>query len=395
MIDRVRRPSAVLLASAAATLLWACASGASDRPESQTTNPTPAAEATAQTARTSFSRYVRSTDAAVGLAFDKRGHLLFAEKDSGRIIRFRRGRKTVLAKLGVVGGGEPGLLGLAVARNGNVFAYYTSSNASCPNPTRASSGGSLEGHCVWRFRPTSSGRLRADGRVFSAGHPSSANNHVGGGLHFGPDGALYLSIGDLGENDDPNNGPGRAQSLSVPFGKVLRLDPDGNNTPADGNPGECGNADNSSMRDASDKRIWACGLRNTYQFAFDVNGVMWGAEAGDSCDEINKVKPAVNYGWQPPRTDCSGKGAGTPVLKPGGTPSGITVLSDRKTGPWRNDVLFCRFTAGGSLMRYDQSSRRLSEVRSATGKCLFDMASRRNRVYISSGDSIYRLTVSR
>lgn len=387
----------VVVASAAAMALWACTGDAKEREGARRDGAGHDAGVAGDRARTaigySVRRYVRGADQAVGLAFDNRGRLLYAEKDTGRIIRFARGRKTVVAKLNVSGGGEAGLLGLTVDASGRVYAYYTGPSANCPDPTRYGGSG-LDGHCVWRFLPTATGRLRADGRVFSANHPSSASNHVGGGLHIGPDGALYLSLGDLGENDDPDRGPGRAQSLSVPFGKILRLDPAAENKAAAGNPGRCGNADNSAQRDVADERIWACGLRNTYQFAFDGNGQMWGAEAGDSCDEINRVSAGVNYGWQPPRTDCSGSGAGRPVLKLSGTPSGIAVPTSRAASGWRNDVFFCVFS-GGELKRYDPSTRRLSTLRKAAGRCAYDLIARGSRLYMSSGQDIYRLSIRR
>lgn len=394
-----QRVLALLFATIAALVLWACTGGDADGNAEPVveTGGGGAAESPAANAAVSYSvrRYVRGATQAVGLAFDTRGRLLYAEKDRGRIIRFTKGRKSVLARLNVSSGGETGLLGLAVGGDGSVYAYYTGTSSRCPNPTGGNGGGGgLEGHCVWRFKPTSGGRLRADGRVFSADHPSTASNHVGGGLHFGPDGALYLSIGDLGENDDPNKGPGRSQSLDVPFGKILRLDPAGKNAPAAGNPNSCGNVANSSQRNASDRRIWACGLRNTYQFTFDGSGVMWGAEAGDSCDEINRVRKAVNYGWQPPRTDCAGQGAGRPVLKVTGTPSGITVPLSKAAGGWRNEVFYCIFD-GNKLMHYDPSHRKTSEVSKAAGRCSYDLISRANRLYMSSGENIYRLTIKR
>lgn len=398
-----RRLIALLLAATAALVLWACAGDDADgntagdaEPAAEIAGEPAASESHDAGAALSYGvrRYVRDTPQAVGLAFDTSGRLLYAEKDSGRILRFSKGNKTVLASLTVSGGGEAGLLGLAVDKNDFVYAYYTSSSASCPDPTTASGDGALEGHCVWRFKPASGGRLRADGRVFSSDHPSEAGNHVGGGLHFGPDGALYLSIGDLGENDDPDKGPGRAQNLDVPFGKILRLDPSGENAPAAGNPNSCGNVANTSQRSASDRRIWACGLRNTYQFAFDASGVMWGAESGDGCDEINRIREAVNYGWQPPRTECAGEGAGRPTLKITGTPSGITVPTAKSARGWRNDVFYCVFN-GNILMRYDQGSRKKREVRKASGHCSYDLISRGNRLYMSSGEDIYRLTIKR
>jgi glucose/arabinose dehydrogenase len=383
----VRRSSVILLGGTAALVLWACAGGAA-KGDSSSNEPAPVAKVSTSY---SVSKYVSGANQAVGLAFDGKGRLIYNEKDSGRIIRYSKGKKTVLAKLRVAGGGESGLLGLTIDRSGNAYAYYTGSSSSCPDPTQASSGGRLAAHCVWAFKP-SGGRLKADHLVFSSDHPSSASNHVGGGLHVGPDHSLYLSIGDLGENDDPNKGPGRAQSLSVPFGKLLRLNPAGKNQAADGNTGKCGDADNSAQRIAGDKRIWACGLRNTYAFAFDARKRIWGSEAGDSCDEINLIKGGVNYGWQPPRTDCSGRGAGKPVLKISGTPSGITVPTSKAARGWRGDVFFCIFS-GNKLMRYDDQSRKLSEIKKARGKCSYDLSSRGSYMYMSAGDTIYRLKI--
>ncbi|MFY9264632.1 MAG: PQQ-dependent sugar dehydrogenase [Solirubrobacterales bacterium] len=398
MTEILRRPGMIALAGIAAVALWACSDGAADgKPAAGGSTPSGATAspgASAAAVRYSVGRYVRGAAQAVGLAFDTKGRLIYAEKDSGRIIRFSKGTKRVIARLGVSGGGEAGLLGLTVDAKNNVYAYYTGDSPTCPGPTGASGGGELAGHCVWRFRTTSGGRLRADGLVFSSDHPSSASNHVGGGLHIGPDGALYLSLGDLGENDDPDNGPGRAQDLGVPFGKLLRLDPAARNKGADGNPGNCGNVDNSSRRAASDQRIWACGLRNTYQFAFDVNKRIWGSEAGDSCDEINRIAAGVNYGWEPPRTDCSGSGTGRPVLKVSGTPSGIAIPTSRAAGGWRDDVFYCLFVTG-DLIRYDQSSRRRSKLAKGGGKCGYDMIARGSKIYMSSGEDIYRLSIKR
>ncbi|MBJ7458183.1 MAG: PQQ-dependent sugar dehydrogenase [Thermoleophilaceae bacterium] len=365
-----------------ATFLWACSSGNAKDPDP--TVPTAVAAASAKT-------YVSGLSAAVGLAFDNKGRLLYAEKDQGRIMRVARGKKTTLATLGVAGGGEPGLLGLAGDSSGNVFAYYTTSRSGCPDPTSASSDGDINAHCIWRFRP-SGGKLKADKLIFSSGHPSKASNHVGGGLHFGPDGALYLGLGELGENDDPDNGPDRAQSLSVPFGKILRLDPDATNRGAPGNPTTCGNADNSAQRKIEDGRIFACGLRNPYSFDWDRANQLWVAEVGDSCDEINVVRAGVNYGWEPPRTDCSGSGDGKPVLKLSGTPSGVAIPKSKQAGSWRNDVFFGIF-AEASLKRYDIKSRKLSTVGTARGRAGWDLIANDRYIYMSSGSRISRLAL--
>lgn len=384
-----------LLALVAALTFWACAGGAANGDESQSAQP--AGDTPSDTAQTAASasvrRYVSNTSQAVGLAFDERGRLLYAEKDSGRIVRVAGGKKTVLAKLNVAGGGEAGLIGLAVDGKDNVYAHYTGPRAGCPRPTSGSGGSSIRAHCIWAFKP-SGGRLRADHMVFSSGHPSPADNHVGGGLHIGPDDALYLGLGDLGENGDPNNGPGRAQSLSVPFGKILRLDPARSNRGAAGNPTTCGNADNSSQRKITDTRIFACGLRNPYSFDFDSRGRLWAAEAGDSCDEINIVLPGVNYGWEPPRTDCAGTGKGKPAKTLSGTPSGVAIPKSSSAGAWRNDVFTCLFV-GGQQIRIDGSNKRTSRVRAGDGRCGYDQIARGNRIYMSNGTDIYRMTIRR
>lgn len=382
LIERGRMAFGVALVALAAISLWACSSKASNQPADS--GPVTISAAKAKT-------YVSGTSAAVGLAFDNRGRLMYAEKDDGKIMRVARGKKTTLASLGVAGGGEPGLLGLAGDRSGNVYAYYTTSRSGCPDPTSGSSSGDINAHCIWRFKPSGS-KLKADKLIFSSGHPSTATNHVGGGLHFGPDGALYLGLGELGENGDPDNGPGRAQNLSLPFGKILRLDPNATNKGASGNPTTCGNADNSAQRQIVDKRIFACGLRNPYSFDWDRSGRLWVAEVGDGCDEIDIVKPGVNYGWEPPRTDCAGRGDGAPVRTLSGTPSGVAIPKSKQAESWRNDVFFGIF-AEASLKRYDIKSRKLSNVPTAKGRTGWDLIANDRYLYMSSGSRISRLAL--
>lgn len=382
--DPGRTALAAVLAATAAITLWACSSSASE-PQTSTASTPEVTDAASAKART----YVNNTSAAVGLTFDNRGRLLYAEKDEGKIIRVADGKRKTLATLSVAGGGEPGLLGLAGDASGNVFAYYTSSRAGCPNPTSSSGGSGIAAHCIWRFKP-SGGRLKADRLIFSTNHPSEADNHVGGGLAIGPDKQLYLGLGDLGENDDPNKGPGRAQDLSVPFGKILRLDPSATNKGSSGNPKTCGNADNTSQRTIDDGRIWACGLRNPFSFDWDRSKRLWVAEVGDGCDEIDIVRSGVNYGWEPPRTDCAGRGDGRPILKVSGTPSGVAVPKSRQAGSWRGDIFWGIF-ADSSLKRYDLSSKKVSNVSGARGRTGWSLAANDRYIYMSNGSRISRL----
>ncbi|MGH2958171.1 MAG: PQQ-dependent sugar dehydrogenase [Solirubrobacterales bacterium] len=383
--ERSRKALGASLAVLAAISLWACSSGSADNSVSAaTTAPASISAAKAKT-------YASGLSAAVGLAFDNKGRLLFAEKDEGKIMRIARGKKTTLATLGVAGGGEPGLLGLAGDSKGNVFAYYTTSRSGCPNPTSASSGGDINAHCIWRFKPSGS-KLKADKLIFSTNHPSEASNHVGGGLHFGPDGALYLGLGELGENGDPDLGPGRAQNLSIPFGKILRLDPNATNRGAAGNPTTCGNADNTAQRKIEDGRIFACGLRNPYSFDWDRAKRLWVAEVGDGCDEIDIVRAGVNYGWEPPRTDCAGAGDGAPIFKVTGTPSGVAIPKSKQAGSWRNDLFYGIF-AESSLVRYDIKTRKRSNVSTARGRTGWDLIANDRYIYMSNGSKISRLAL--
>ncbi len=386
--DRLRVALGCSAAIAVLTLI-ACSSGDAG-PDARATEATASATTDARTAATPrAATYVKHAPGAIGLTLDSRGRLIYAEKDSGRIVRVARGRKTTLARIRVAGGGEAGLLGLAAGSGGKLWAYYTGSRAQCGSPTSGASSGGIRAHCVWRLRP-SGGKLKADKLIFSAAHPSSAENHVGGALHFGPDGALYLGIGDLGENGDDTKGPGRAQDLSVPFGKILRLDPNRRNTGAKGNPTSCGNAANSAQRRISDRRIWACGLRNPFSFDWDTRGRLWVADVGDACDEINIVRAGVNYGWQPPRTDCAGSGAGRPVVKTSGTPSGVAVPKSPAAGSWRGYV-FWGVYADSTLVRMNATSRRRARVGAGRNRTGWALMAGPRHLWMSDGQKISRI----
>jgi glucose/arabinose dehydrogenase len=122
---------------------------------------------------------------------------------------------------------------------------------------------------------------------------SVAEDHSGGCLQFGPDGFLYLVMGDTGPHNDPN---GHAQNLHLLLGKMMRIDVDHQAAdyayaiPAD-NP----------FRGEGDARpeIWAYGFRNPWRFSFDrLNGDLWLADVGqDRVEEVDIVHRGINYGW--------------------------------------------------------------------------------------------------
>jgi hypothetical protein len=129
-------------------------------------------------------------------------------------------------------------------------------------------------------------------------HP--ALNHNGGTIAFGPDGDLYLGIGDGGTANDTGNGhlaSGNAQSLSVIMGKVLRIDPTGDNS-ANGKYGIP--ADNPFVGVAGAlPEIYALGFRNPYRFSFDsaTGNLILGDVGQNEVEEVDNVTKGANYGW--------------------------------------------------------------------------------------------------
>jgi glucose/arabinose dehydrogenase len=121
--------------------------------------------------------------------------------------------------------------------------------------------------------------------------------HNGGQLAFGPDGYLYISVGDGGPDGDPNN---RAQDLSLLFGKILRIDVESANEAPYVIPSTNPYKDTAGVR----PEIWARGLRNPWRFSFDrQTGDLYVGDVGDGAYEEIDFQPASssggeNYGWR-------------------------------------------------------------------------------------------------
>ena len=125
-------------------------------------------------------------------------------------------------------------------------------------------------------------------------------NHNGGELAFGPDGYLYLGLGDGGLADDPER---NSLALSTRLGKILRIDPQPTSDAAFATP-----PDNPFVRvEGADPTIWSLGLRNPWKFSFDsLTGDLWIADVGQGDIEEINYAPAVNgqgagkglsFGW--------------------------------------------------------------------------------------------------
>jgi glucose/arabinose dehydrogenase len=186
---------------------------------------------------------------------------------------------------------ERGLLGLALAPNyatsGTVYAYVT-------NPS-----GTIE---VRKYQAAAGTRDRIDATtsdvIISIPHPGFSN-HNGGWLDFGPDGNLYLGVGDGGGSGDPN---GNAQNPAALLGKILRIDPSRDSFPTDAARDYAIPATNPFATSGGAPEIWMLGLRNPFRAGFDrTTGNLYIGDVGQNAiEEINLVPSGtngLNFGW--------------------------------------------------------------------------------------------------
>ena len=262
---------------------------------------------------------VAGLEIPTAMAFLGPDDFLVLEKATGRVKRVRNGAVagTVL-DLAVNSASERGLLGIALHPRfpsvPSVYLYWTEST------TGADSTGLSEvpllGNRVDRFTWTGSTlaydmtlkRIRA--LQEDAGQPARGN-HDGGVLKFGPDGKLYVLIGDLGRRGQMQNLPNGPFGPGTPddqfggpapddahlSGVILRLNDDGT-APVD-NPFYKVGASMGGEVGANIQKIFAYGLRNSFGMAFDpYSGYLWDEQNGDdSFTEINRVEPGMNGGW--------------------------------------------------------------------------------------------------
>jgi glucose/arabinose dehydrogenase len=189
-------------------------------------------------------------------------------------------------------GGEQGLLGLAFAPSGDV-AYVNFTDTS--------------GHTnIAEFAVDATGAFNRDSlrTILVVEQPYA--NHNGGDVAFGPDGMLYIGMGDGGAGGDPER---RSQDLTTLLGKMLRIDPSQPSTGPSGDLQYTIPADNPFVgQEGARGEVWSVGVRNPWRIAFDAEtGDLWIADVGQNAVEEIDVAPAdgaglnaglgLNFGW--------------------------------------------------------------------------------------------------
>lgn len=250
-------------------------------------------------------------------AGDGSGRLFIVEK-VGRIRILRNGSLLSTPFLDIRSqvskGGEQGLLGLAFhpdyRTNGRFFVSYT--NTAGDSVVRE-----------YRRSSTNANRAGTWTRVILKVDQPYAN-HNGGHIAFGPDGFLYIGLGDGGSAGDPGN---RAQSLNSLLGKILRIDINGRTSTRNYRIPSSNPYVGRTGRD----EIWSRGLRNPWRFSFDRStGDLWIGDVGQSrYEEIDRMRRtssgagrAANFGWRvlegrrcyKPATGCSTSGKIPPLI---------------------------------------------------------------------------------
>jgi glucose/arabinose dehydrogenase len=225
-------------------------------------------------AETQFGSNVGASPTAMAFAPDGR---LFVCLQGGQVRVIKNGTllATPFVTVPTTANGERGLLGIAFdpnfSTNQFVYVYYTTNTAPIHNR-------------ISRF--TANGDVAAansESVLVDLDNLSTATNHNGGGLHFGPDGKLYVGVGE-------NANGANAQTLSNRLGKILRYNSDGT-IPTD-NPFY-------NTATGANRAIWALGLRNPYTFGFQPGtGRMFINDVGQSTwEEVDDGIAGSNYGW--------------------------------------------------------------------------------------------------
>ncbi len=239
---------------------------------------------------------------------------------------------------------------------------------------------------------------------------STFANHNGGQLVFGPDGYLYISVGDGGSGDDPDN---NAQNKDSLLGKILRIDTSGDDFPGDPGKNYAILADNPFVGTAGADEIWAYGLRNPWRITFDsANGDLWIGDVGQSAiEEIDVIRAGTgggqNFGWrilEGSRQNFPGDTTGfTPPIHEYDHSIGQTVIGGyvyRGPGPGLvGDYIFADFVSNRIFALLPDAGQVLditSRIVSATGPLenltSFGIDANGHLYAVGIGGDVFRLT---
>jgi aldose sugar dehydrogenase len=335
---------------------------------------------------------VSGLNSPTGMAFIGPDDILVLQKNDGRVRRVVSGvlQAGEVLNVAVDNSSERGLLGIALhpqfPANPSVYLYFTESS------TGADTSGSPTplGNRVYRY--TWNGSKLTSPSLILALPVTPGPNHDGGVITFGPDGKLYVVIGDLNRNGQLQNFPAgpAPDNTSV----ILRLNHDGS-IPND-NPffSQGGNV----------AKYFAYGIRNSFGMTFDpVTGKLWMTENGPNVyDEINLVEEGFNSGWEqlmgPDARDPQGIGNLFAIpgahyrdpsfswLDPVG-PTGLVFLNSTALGSQYLNNLFVGDINGGVLYRFRLNASRDGFVfqNSALSDRVADNSSELNELVFGTG----------
>jgi glucose/arabinose dehydrogenase len=316
--------------------------------------------------------------------------------DEGTNVRFDRvepvaAGSDVFAVLDVFQGSECGLLGIVVdpefETNHYVYVYATQ-----PVPERDDAGRPAI------IRYTDVDGQGADRKVIVGDLPETNPRtcaHVSGNLHFGPDGYLYVIIGNFEE-------PQTAADLSLPLGKLLRI----NKTDGSAAP------DNPFANQAgADARIFAYGFRNPFDFAFSpLTGKIYAPDNGPgNCDELNLIEKGADYGVPrslplPDVKSCLGLGGVDPIYmfakhdkRPeqfgsNVAPAGVAFLTGDRYSTLGDGLLVCQYVTQ-RLQWLELTPPNFDHVTRAVGiaDCSLNVEVRDGTIYYSNTQGIFEL----
>jgi glucose/arabinose dehydrogenase len=304
--------------------------------------------------------WVNGLSQPTAMAFIGPNDLLVLQKNDGRVRRVTNGvlQSGEVLDVRVDRESERGLLGIALHPNfpgtNFVYLYYTESNAA------SDTSGSALANRVYRY--AWNGNALVNPQLILDLPATPGPNHDGGAMTFGPDGKLYVVIGDLNRNGQLQNfstGPSPDNT-----GVIFRINDDGTAPP-----------DNPFASQPDLAKYYAYGIRNGFGLAFDpLSGDLWDTENGPNAyDEINIVQPGNNSGWErimgPVSRDAQGSSdlvqfPGSQYVDPKFSwfntvgPTGIVFFNSGQLGSeYQNDV-FIGDINNGNLYRFKPNATR-------------------------------------